>query len=86
MIADYGGGSPTGGIAYNEDALPESYRGNLFMLEWGKGQMVRFAVERQGGSFKVKQREIVVGKVKGGGKALIALLTATSDRTKGSTK
>src|SRR4051794_14396590 len=62
MIADYGGGSPTGGIAYNEDALPESYRGNLFMLEWGKGQLVRFAMERQGGSFRIKQRDIIVNR------------------------
>ena len=66
MIADYGGGSPTGGVAYNEDALPEAYRGNLFMLEWGKGQLVRFAVERQGGSYRIKQREIILNKVKGG--------------------
>lgn len=63
MIADYGGGSPTGGIGYNEDALPEEYRGNLFMLEWGKGQLVRFAVERQGASYRIKQRDIIVQRV-----------------------
>jgi putative heme-binding domain-containing protein len=63
MIADYGGGSPTGGVAYNEDALPEAYRGNLFMLEWGKGQLVRFAVERQGGTYRIKEREIVVNRI-----------------------
>lgn len=40
-------------------------------------------------SFRMDDGETVVvgtSKVKGGGKALIALLTATSDRTKGSTK
>jgi putative membrane-bound dehydrogenase-like protein len=66
MIADYGGGSPTGGTAYNEDALPEAYRGNLFMLEWGKGQLVRFAVERQGASYRIKQRENILTRLKGG--------------------
>ncbi len=66
MIADYGGGSPTGGVAYNEDALPEAYRGNLFMLEWGKGQVVRFAVERQGASYRIKQREVLLNRAKGG--------------------
>ncbi len=66
MIADFGGGSPTGGIAYNEDALPEAYRGNLFMLEWGKGQLIRFAVERQGASYRIKQRDVIVNRVKGG--------------------
>jgi putative membrane-bound dehydrogenase-like protein len=66
MIADFGGGSPTGGVAYNEDALPEAYRGNLFMLEWGKGQLIRFAVERQGASYRIKQREIILNRVKGG--------------------
>jgi putative heme-binding domain-containing protein len=63
MIADFGGGSPTGGVGYNEDALPEAYRGNLFMLEWGKGQLVRFAVERDGGSYRIKEREIVVSRI-----------------------
>ena len=40
-------------------------------------------------SFRMDDGETVVvgtSKVKGGGKALIALLTATSDRPKGSTK
>ena len=63
MIADYGGGSPTGGVAYNEDALPKAYRGNLFMLEWGKGQLVRFAVERKGATFAIKQRDNIVNRV-----------------------
>jgi putative membrane-bound dehydrogenase-like protein len=62
MMADYGGGSPTGGLAYNEDALPEEYRGNLFMCEWGKKELVRFRVQRDGGSFKVESREAFLAK------------------------
>ena len=34
------------------------------MLEWGKGQLVRFAVEREGGSFRIKEREIIVQREK----------------------
>ncbi len=62
MMADYGGGSPTGGLAYNEDALPKEYHGNLFMCEWGKGEIARFVVERDGGTFKVKSREAFLKK------------------------
>src|SRR5205814_2941074 len=46
-MEEYGGGSPTGAIAYNEDALPEEYRGNLFHCEWGKGNVERFVVARE---------------------------------------
>ena len=62
MMGDYGGGSPTGGLAYNEDALPEDYRGNLFMCEWGKGQLARFVVERSGGTYKIERREAFLTK------------------------
>ncbi|MBX9680640.1 MAG: HEAT repeat domain-containing protein [Gemmataceae bacterium] len=62
MMADYGGGSPTGGLAYNEDALPEEYHGNLFMCEWGKGQIARFIVEREGASYKIVRRDAFLTK------------------------
>jgi putative membrane-bound dehydrogenase-like protein len=58
MMADYGGGSPTGAIAYNEDALPAEYHGNLFMCEWGKGELDRFVVERDGATYKIVKREV----------------------------
>jgi putative membrane-bound dehydrogenase-like protein len=56
-MAEYGGGSPCGAVGYNEDALPQEYRGNLFHCEWGKGHVARFVVERSGGSYKVVKRE-----------------------------
>jgi putative membrane-bound dehydrogenase-like protein len=56
-MAEYGGGSPCGAVGYNEDALPEEYRGNLFHCEWGKGHVARFVVERVGGTYKVVKRE-----------------------------
>jgi putative membrane-bound dehydrogenase-like protein len=54
---DWGGGSPTGAIAYNEDALPPEYRGNLFHSEWGKGAFERIVVERSGATYKVVKRD-----------------------------
>lgn len=55
-MADYGSGSPTGAIAYNEDALPAEYRGNLFLCEWGRRQLLRLRVSRDGGTYKVDER------------------------------
>jgi putative membrane-bound dehydrogenase-like protein len=62
MMGDFGGGSPTGGLAYNEDALPKEYHGNLFMCEWGKRELARFKVKRDGGSFKIESREAFLAK------------------------
>ena len=56
-MTDYGGGSPTGAIAYNEDALPAKYRGSVFLCEWGRKQFLRLTVERDGGSYKIAERE-----------------------------
>src|SRR5258706_4452048 len=64
MMKDYGGGSPTGAIAYNEDALPAEYHGNLFMSEWGKGELARFVVERDGATYKIVSRQAFL-KLKG---------------------
>lgn len=56
MMTDYGGGSPTGAIAYNEDALPEEYHGNLFLCEWGRRQLLRLKVSREGATYKIDER------------------------------
>jgi putative membrane-bound dehydrogenase-like protein len=56
-IDDFGGGSPTGALGYNEDALPEEYRGNLFHCDWGKKQIERYVVERSGATYKVVKRD-----------------------------
>ena len=59
-MEEYGGGSPTGSVAYNEDALPEEFHGNIFASEWGKGEVERFVIERSGGTYKVEKREIIL--------------------------
>ena len=57
MMYDFGGGSPTGSVGYNEDYLPEEYRGNLFHCEWGKGHFARVTVEREGATYKIGKYE-----------------------------
>lgn len=57
MMADYKGGSGCGGVAYNEDALPPEYHGNLFFCEWTRSQLLRLRVEREGGTFTIASRE-----------------------------
>jgi putative membrane-bound dehydrogenase-like protein len=61
-MEEYGGGSPTGSVAYNEEALPAEYHGNVFASEWGKGNVERFVVERAGATYKVTKREIILSK------------------------
>ncbi len=57
MMTDYGGGAPTGAIAYNEDALPEEYRGNLFMCDWAKAAVLRLQVERTNATYRITARK-----------------------------
>jgi putative membrane-bound dehydrogenase-like protein len=53
MMHDFGGGAATGALAYNEDALPLEYRGNLFLADFGKRQVTRVVLERSGATFRV---------------------------------
>jgi len=57
MMADYGGGSGTASIAYNEDALPEKYRGNLFVSDWARKEVLRLDVTRTGATWKILSTE-----------------------------
>ena len=56
------GGSGTQGICYNEDGLPNSYRGNLFFCDWGLQTVFRYTIERKGGTFHVKTKTPFVTK------------------------
>lgn len=64
-MADFGGGSPTGGVAYLSDGLPEKYRGKLLFTEWGKGALFSTEVVRDGGTFKLVNDTRVVEGDKG---------------------
>ena len=64
-IAEYGGGSPCGGIVYREDAWPEQYRGRVFWAEWGKRRVQGFRFEPAGASFQVADVLDLVEQAKG---------------------
>jgi putative heme-binding domain-containing protein len=52
MIHDFGGGSPCGGWVYEDDGLPEKYRGRVFHCEWGQGKVWAVKVVPDGAGFK----------------------------------
>jgi putative heme-binding domain-containing protein len=58
-MADYGGGAATGALCYTEDALPREYRGNLFLADFGKRQVLRVGVARDGATFRVVSKSEV---------------------------
>jgi putative heme-binding domain-containing protein len=53
----YESGAPTGVLVYEEDGLPESDRGNLLLCDWGRGEVVRLALERRGAGYGVAAEE-----------------------------
>ncbi len=55
-MAEYGGGSPCGGVFYGEDAWPEKYRGCVFWAEWGKRSVQAFRMVPDGATFKVADK------------------------------
>ena len=63
MMADYGGGAATGTLCNNEDALPPAYNNTLFLADFGKRQILRVGVRRDGATFRVLSREDMFSKV-----------------------
>lgn len=57
MMADYGAGAATGADCYTGDALPPEYHGNLFLADFGKRNVLRVRVERDGATYKAVSRE-----------------------------
>ncbi len=57
MMHDFGAGAACGALAYNEDALPAEYRGDLFLADFGKRQVIRVRLERDGANFRVAAHE-----------------------------
>jgi putative heme-binding domain-containing protein len=58
MMTDFNGcsGAPTGAVAYNEDALPPEYHGNLFMCDWAGAWVMRLRLKRTGSTYEVASR------------------------------
>lgn len=57
MMDDFGSGAATATLAYAEDALPAEYFGSLFLADFGKRQVLRVRVARDGATYKVLTRE-----------------------------
>jgi putative membrane-bound dehydrogenase-like protein len=57
MMADYGAGAATGTLCYNDDALPAEYRGNLFLADFGKRNVLRVRIARGGATYKAVSRQ-----------------------------
>ncbi|MEQ8766668.1 MAG: HEAT repeat domain-containing protein [Planctomycetota bacterium] len=64
-MADYGGGSPVGGLAYRGGVWPAQFDDNLLFCEWGKGVVRRLVVRPSGSTYAVDIAEDFVrsGKV-----------------------
>lgn len=54
-IAEYGGGSPCGGVVYKEGSWPQKYQDMAFWAEWGKGQVRGIKFKAKGASFEVEE-------------------------------
>jgi putative membrane-bound dehydrogenase-like protein len=55
-MAEYGGGSPCGGVLYAEDGWPERYRGLLYWSEWGQRVVRAFRFAPKGASFEIAEK------------------------------
>jgi putative heme-binding domain-containing protein len=62
---EYGGGAPTGACAYDEDALPDEYKGNLFLCDW-EGEIFRLKVSRSGSTYKIDDKTVFMSKGESG--------------------
>jgi putative membrane-bound dehydrogenase-like protein len=51
-VAEFGGGSPCGGLVYCDDGLPETYRGRVFHCEWGKAAVFAVKVAPDGAGLR----------------------------------
>ncbi len=56
-FADYGSGAATGALAYTEGALPTEYDGNLFLADFERHEVLRVAIERAEGTYRVVKTE-----------------------------
>jgi putative membrane-bound dehydrogenase-like protein len=55
------GEAPSGVVAYEHDALPEEYAGNLLATSWGDHRIERFQLKVKGASFESIAEPLIVG-------------------------
>lgn len=54
-LADYGGGSGTGGLWLSEPGFPKEWKDTLFSCDWTTGNVYHHPYERSEATFKIKQ-------------------------------
>jgi putative heme-binding domain-containing protein len=60
MLADYGAGAATGALAVTGDGIPEDWRGNLILADFGQRNLRRVVLERQAGSFRAVRDQMLL--------------------------
>ena len=55
------GEAPSGILAYEHDAFPEEYLGNLIVTSWGDHRIDRFQLQPKGASFESVAEPFIVG-------------------------
>jgi len=58
-LADYGGGSGTGGLWVHDNEFPEGFGNTLYTADWLLNEVFRHPLTRKGGSYDVKQERFV---------------------------
>jgi putative heme-binding domain-containing protein len=59
MLADYGAGAATGAVAVTGDGIPEDWRGNLILSDFGQRNLRRVVLERKAGSFRAVRDQLL---------------------------
>lgn len=58
-LADYGGGSGTGGLWIQDPGLPAGYENTLYTADWTVNKILRHPLTRKGASFEVEQEDFI---------------------------
>ena len=58
-LADYGGGSGTGGLWIQDPGMPDGYDNTLYTADWTVNKILRHPLTRSGASFEVEQEDFV---------------------------
>jgi putative heme-binding domain-containing protein len=53
---------PTGQTYYNDTYLPETFRNNLYVAEWGKAAVLRYPLRAEGASFRADEIKLLSGR------------------------
>ena len=58
-LADYGGGSGTGGCWIDEPWMPEAWNDAAFTCDWGRGEVYRHAITARGAGYEAGQQSFL---------------------------